>query len=199
MDSAGNLYGTATQGGAHFEGIAFKIDSAGRETILHSFGASATDGLDPAGGLIMDSAGNLYGTTPQGGANVSGTVFKIDSTEKESILYSFASSPTDGRWPSLYMGLIMDSAGSLYGMTSAGGENHLNSYGDGTAFKMGLDGTVTILHSFGATANDGLVPIGSLTVDSAGNLYGTTMNGGANFGKMINGKVSGGGTVFVID
>jgi uncharacterized repeat protein (TIGR03803 family) len=199
MDSAGNLYGTTAQGGAYFEGTAFKISAAGSEKILHSFGPSVTDALVPAAGLIMDSAGDLYGTTEQGGANVSGTVFKIDAAGTETILYSFAASVTDGRGPGPYMGLIMDSTGSLYGTTASGGANHNDLFGDGTVFTLGVAGTETILHSFGANATDGLAPFAGLIVDSAGNLYGTTVNGGANFGRTMNGEVNGGGTVFVID
>lgn len=200
MDSAGNLYGTTTQGGAYFEGTVFKISAAGTETILHSFGASPTDGLVPTAGLIMDSIGNLFGATSQGGANVSGTVFKIDTAGTETILYSFAGSVNDGRLPGPYMGLIMDSAGNLYGTTANGGANFKdNALGDGTVFKLSLTGTETTLYSFGANATDGLVPSAGLTVDSVGNLYGTTMNGGANFGTIMNGYLNGGGTVFVID
>jgi len=199
MDSAGNLYGTTTQGGAYFEGTVFKISAAGTETILHSFGASPTDGRVPTAGLIMDSAGNLYGATTYGGANTSGTVFKIDNAGTETILYSFAASATDGRLPGPYSALIMDNVGSLYGTTANGGVNHMSPLGDGTAFKISAAGTETILYSFGSSASDGLAPYAGLTVDSVGNLYGTTMNGGANFGTSINGFLNGGGTVFVID
>lgn len=200
MDSAGNLYGTTTQGGANFEGAVFRLSAAGMETILHSFWATAADGLVPTGGLIVDSAGNLYGTTAQGGANVSGTVFRIDAAGTETTLYSFGASATDGRGPGPYTGLIMDSSGSLYGTTGNGGANYIDNVGgDGTVFKISATGTETILHSFGASATDGLVPFAGLIVDSAGNLYGTTVNGGTNFGTTMNGEVNGGGTVFVID
>ena len=199
MDSAGNLYGTTSQGGAYFEGTVFKLSAAGAETILHSFGPKITDARAPAGGLIMDSAGNLYGTTTQGGANVSGTVFKIDTAGAETILYSFAASANDARSPSAYTKLIMDSAGSLYGTTANGGANHQNTFGDGTVFKISANGKVTILHSFGSSASDGLAPYSGLTVDSVGNLYGTTVSGGTNFGTVQNGYLNDGGTVFVID
>lgn len=199
MDSAGNLYGTTSQGGAHFEGTAFKISAAGTETILYSFGASPTDGRAPAGGLIMDSAGNLYGTTAQGGANISGTVFKLDAAGNETILYAFAPRPYDGRDPNT--GVITDSSGSLYGTTASGGANNNGdpAGGYGTVFKVSAAGTETILFSFGASATDGMVPFAGLIVDGAGNLYGTTVNGGPNFGTVVNGFVNGGGTVFVID
>jgi uncharacterized repeat protein (TIGR03803 family) len=200
IDNTGNLYGTTTQGGAYFEGTVFKISAAGAETILHSFGANATDGLVPTASLVRDSAGNLYGTTSQGGANIAGTVFKIDTAGTESILYAFNPGAADGGSPAAYTGLIIDSGGSLYGTTGNGGANFkANLQGDGTVFRLSAAGAESILHSFGASATDGLVPYAGLTVDSAGNLYGTTVNGGANFGATLNGQVNGGGTVFVID
>ncbi len=182
MDGAGNLYGTTMSGGANGRGTVFKIAS-GTETVLYSFGASATDGTQAESDLIMDSAGNLYGTTPGGGANGHGTVFKIGASGTETILYSFGANATDGQAP--FGGLIMDSAGNLYGTTEGGGA-HSNS---GTVFKISASGTETVLYSFGANAADGQYPTASLIMDSAGNLYGTTTAGGAN----------GWGTVFLIN
>jgi uncharacterized repeat protein (TIGR03803 family) len=180
MDSAENLYGTTEAGGVHGgDGTVFKIAS-GTETVLYSFGASATDGQQPEADLIMDSAGNLYGTTQSGGANGRGTVFKIASGT-EAFLYSFGATATDGQQPEA--DLIMDSAGNLYGTTAGGGAN-----GHGTIFKIGPSGTETILYSFGASATDGQAPFAGLIMDSAGNFYGTTDGGGAN----------GDGTVFKI-
>lgn len=201
MDSAGNLYGTTGQGGAYFEGTVFRLSPNGTETILHSFGPTATDALVPTPGLVLDGAGNLYGTTVQGGTNVSGTVFKLSPAGVLTILYSFFPTPTDGRLPAPYGGLVMDSSGSLYGATGNGGANYLDNIhrGDGTVFRLSPDGTETILHSFGTGTADGLSPMAGLTVDSVGNLYGTTVNGGPNFGTITNGLVNGGGTVFVID
>ena len=192
MDSARNLYGMTSVGGSGGTGTVYKIDPADTETILYSFGIGNTDGAGPYGGLIMDSAGNLYGTTTQGGANFEGTVFKITAAGTETILHSFGATATDGLVPTA--GLIMDRAGNLYGTTAQGGANVL-----GTVFKIDAAGTETILYSFAASATDGLAPFAGLTVDSAGNLYGTTVNGGANFGTTMNGEVNGGGTVFVID
>ncbi|MFZ0690378.1 MAG: choice-of-anchor tandem repeat GloVer-containing protein [Acidobacteriaceae bacterium] len=182
MDSAGNVYGTTASGGANSQGTVFKIDAAGTETILHSFAASGTDGQSPEGGLIMDGAGNLYGTTVFGGPYLFGTAFKIDPAGTETILHSFGASGTDGLNPAV--GLIMDSAGNLYGMTHGGG-----AYLGGVVFKIAPSGTETILYSFGASATDGQGPEAGPIMDSAGNLYGTTAIGGA-YGK---------GTVFVID
>jgi uncharacterized repeat protein (TIGR03803 family) len=82
-DSAGNLYGTTFEGGAPkgFYGVVYKLDKAGRETVLHSFTGGA-DGAYPEAGLIRDSAGNLYGTTEQGGTAGAGVVYKLDTAGK---------------------------------------------------------------------------------------------------------------------
>ena len=181
MDSAGNLYGTTSSGGAHLSGTVFKLTpgSGGTysESVLWSFGGTG-DGTSPYAGLVMDSAGNLYGTTYSGGAHNSGTVFKImpegGGTYTESVLWSFGGTG-DGKNPEA--GLIMDSAGNLYGTTSSGGA-HLY----GTVFKLtpGSGGpyTESVLWSFGGTG-DGTSPYAGLVMDSAGNLYGTTVGGGA--------------------
>jgi uncharacterized repeat protein (TIGR03803 family) len=153
VDSAGHVYGTTQTGGANGLGTVFKITAAGTETILHSFGASAVDGQTPRAGVIMDSAGNLYGTTSKGGANQIGTVFRIEAAGTETILYSFGARANDGMDP--LGGLIMDSAGNLYGMTSVGG-----SGGTGTVYKIDPSGTETILYSFGIGNTDGAIPYG---------------------------------------
>jgi len=185
--------GSGTVGSSNVTGIDVSC-AAGTERILYSFGASATDGVAPYASLIMDSAGNLYGTTADGGANglYDGTVFKISPTGTETILYSFGANATDGLGPGPNASLIMDSAGNFYGTTESGGASEIGggtvSAGSGMVFKISADGRETILHSFGVTADDGGVPYAGLIMDSAGNLYGTTINGGAN----------GGGTVFKI-
>jgi uncharacterized repeat protein (TIGR03803 family) len=108
-------------------GAVYKLDKSGNETLLHSFGAP-TDGVQPQGALIHDASGNLYGTTYSGGAFGYGTVFKIDSTGKETILYNF-SGGTDGLGPD--SGVVLDAAGNLYGTTLSGG-----AFGNGTIFKI---------------------------------------------------------------
>lgn len=170
MDGSGNLYGTTSAGGTSNNGTVFKISPAGTESVLYSFG-TGTDGNTPSSSLIMDDAGNLYGTTYSGGTNNNGTVFKITPTGTASILYSFGTG-TDGTNP--VASLLRDSAGNLYGTTSLGG-----AYNGGTVFKITPAGTEVVLHEFGS-GTDGSQPNGELIVDSAGNLYGTTTLGGTN-------------------
>jgi uncharacterized repeat protein (TIGR03803 family) len=127
-DSAGNLYGTSSFGGAHqYFGTVFKVNKAGKQTVLYSFTGGA-DGGQPNASLIRDAAGNLYGTTIGGGASGHGTVFKLDKTGKETVLYSFAGG-TDAASPNA--DLLRDAAGNLYGTTIAGGAS-----GGGTVFKL---------------------------------------------------------------
>jgi uncharacterized repeat protein (TIGR03803 family) len=182
-DSAGNLYGTATEGGLSNVGIAFKLNSTG-ETMLHTF-AGVPDGSAPAAGLIRDSAGNLYGTTPGGGAMGWGTVYKIDTAGTETVLYSFTGG-ADGGMP--YASLIEDSAGNLYGTTTWAGIA-AGSAGFGVVFKLDTAGTETVLYTFTGGA-DGGYPAAGLVQDSEGNLYGTTQAGGTGSG------FSGDGVVF---
>jgi uncharacterized repeat protein (TIGR03803 family) len=95
----------------------FKLDKTNKETVLHSFAGGTADGEFPYAGLVRDTSGNLYGTTYQGGASGWGTVFKVDGTDKETLLHSFAYS-TDGGYP--YAGMVRDTAGNLYGATENG-------------------------------------------------------------------------------
>lgn len=169
-DGAGNLYGTTVYGGtAGGFGTVFKLDRTGKLTLVHSF-AGTPDGENPYAGLVGDSAGNAYGTTKYGGtAGGFGTVFKIDRTGKLTLLHSFAGNP-DGVNP--MAGVVLDPAGNIYGTTFYGGTS-----GYGTVFEIDSSGKFTILHSFNA-APDGANPLGGLTRDAAGNLYGTTSDGG---------------------
>jgi uncharacterized repeat protein (TIGR03803 family) len=126
-DKAGNLYGATVFGGAFNFGTVFKIDTTGTETVLHSFSATGGDGAMPDGGLLLDGAGNLYGTTYAGGNSYFGTVFKLDTSNTETILHTF--SGTDGRSPDL--GLVRDSKGNFYGTAQYGGK-----YGGGVVFQV---------------------------------------------------------------
>ena len=179
--SDGNIYGATETGGAnscpYFEdnscGTVFKITLAGVETILYSFGASASDGFGPLGSLIQASDGNFYGTTISGGANGAGTVFKLTPAGIETVLYSFSgpkpTTPVQGPF------LIQASDGNFYGTTVSGGANNA-----GTVFMITPAGVETELYSFGASASDGSSPAGPLKQASDGNFYGTTTSGGAN-------------------
>ena len=176
MDKEGNLYGTTWAGGSGGQGTVFKLDIAGRLTVLHSF--TGLDGAMPFGGVVMDKKGNLYGTTTGGGSAGAGTVFKLDSAGTESVLHSFSGSPDDGTYPA--DGLVIDKQGSLYGTTLYGG-----SLNFGVVFKVDTLGNETILHSF-ADAPDGNYPLAGLVLDKRGNLYGTTENGGNyNYGTVF--------------
>jgi len=189
FDAAGKLYGTTAWGGTGTDclntgcGTVFKLTPVAgggwTETVLHSF--SNTDGALPFAGLIFDAAGNLYGTTQQGGSYGFGTVFELTPTAgggwTETVLFSFNGnwSGRDGGLPEA--GLIFDAAGNLYGTTGAGG-----TYAYGTAFELtptaGGGWTETVLHSFNNNGTDGESPLAGLIFDAAGNLYGTTGGGG---------------------
>src|SRR5208283_3599340 len=179
-DSKGNLYGTASGGGASGAGVVFKIDTSGNETVLYSFSGGPDGGYPYGGSLLLGPKRDLYGTTTYGGASGAGVVFKIDTSGNETVLYSFSGGP-DGGYP--LAGLIRDSAGNLYGTTQGGGAS-----GAGVVFKVDTSGNETVLYSFTGGA-DGGYPLGGVIRDSAGNLYGTTNGGGA----------SGAGVVFKVD
>jgi len=176
LDGPGNLYGTTQLGGASNFGTAFKIDTAGVETVLHSFTGDADGGI-PLAPLFWDfTSGNLYGTTTTGGAGY-GTVFQIDAAGTLTVLYTFQGA-ADGGHP--IGGLIRDNAGNLYGTTNGGGLPNScsgGSVGCGVVFKVDPSGTETVLYTFTGGA-DGGQPKAGLAMDSAGNLYGTTATGG---------------------
>jgi uncharacterized repeat protein (TIGR03803 family) len=168
-DSAGNLYGTTHNGGTADAGVVYTLDPAGQETVLYSFSGGA-DGGNPDAGVIRDSAGNLYGTTDSGGEAGEGVVYKLDPSGHETVLYSFTGL---GGAVRIEGGVIRDSAGNLYGTTWAGGP-----YNAGVIFKLDPAGNYTVLYAF-SDAWDGGYPHGGVVRDSAGNLYGTAVNGGA--------------------
>jgi uncharacterized repeat protein (TIGR03803 family) len=241
IDAAGNLYGTAEEGGQYGNGVAFELlptSSGWRHNILHSFGLHGTR---PVGGLVLDHAGNLYGTTSMGGSSYGhGLVFELTPNANgpwnEIVLYKFRGKGhegDDGAHP--FGNLIFDGQGNLYGTTLRGGPHH---NGRGVIFKLspssggtwtetilhyggrkggywyhsglifdaagnlygtaeyggGLEGGVvfrltptskgfwkeSVLHSFGGDSGDGVLPVGGLVFDEAGNLYGTTQFGGTS-------------------
>lgn len=176
MDGSGNLYGTTENGGAFGFGTVFEIDTTGIETVLHSFAGAPTDGADPKARLILDSYGNLYGTTFTGGASGYGTVFKLDPTNTETILYSFTGGG-DGGNP--FAGVTQDSNGNLYGTAEMGGSISARPYGccKGTVYVLNGN-TATSLYTFTGTT-DGGTPASDLVLNN-GVLYGTTLSGGSN-------------------
>jgi uncharacterized repeat protein (TIGR03803 family) len=236
-DAAGNLYGTTISGGVGACtdgdlsgcGVVFKVTPAGKEIVLYSFTGGA-DGAAPQRGLQLDAKGNLYGTTPSGGAYGFGTVFKVDQNGNETVIYSFTGG-ADGGNP--YSGLVRDAQGNLYGVagpvvftldekgnetvlytftggadgspngrllrdangnlygTTAGG----GTYGFGKVFKLDTSGKEHVLYSFcpqGGICTDGAVPFAGVIQDTAGNLYGTTSQGGtAGWGTVFELNTSG--------
>jgi uncharacterized repeat protein (TIGR03803 family) len=165
-DKAGNIYGTTGS-----EGTVFKIDTKGNETVLYSFDGSTS----PYQGLVRDKAGNLYGTTSSWYCSDDGTVFKVDSAGSFTLLHSFTGGPSDGACP-YYGHLTMDKSGNLYGLTWGGG-----AYGYGVLYELSKGGTFTVLHSFNNSSSDGCYPYGSVLMDKAGDLYGTTSGCGSYY------------------
>jgi uncharacterized repeat protein (TIGR03803 family) len=176
MDSNGDLFGTTSGNGTTSLGTVFELSPNGSGgynfTNLHSFSGGASDGFDPIAGLVIDSKGNLYGTSTQGGTNNDGTVFELSPSGSGgynySIIYTFNGS--DGRGP--VGGLTMDSKGNLYGTTYFGGSSN-----DGSVYQLSPNGSggfnLTTLHSF--SGSDGAFPEGALVMDSKGNLFSTTI------------------------
>jgi len=182
-DTAGNIYGTTGAGGKGKCkggcGTAFKMSRNGKVIWLHSF--NGANGMEPLAGLFRDPAGNLYGTTVEGGAHCygmgfpgCGTVFELSKSGKETLLYSFAGIP-DAYFPEAL--LVEDAAGNLYGTTYSGGTFD----NAGTVFKVDNKGNETVLYNFCSLSNcaDGNSPYTGVIRDAAGNLYGETVAGGA--------------------
>jgi uncharacterized repeat protein (TIGR03803 family) len=132
-DATGNLYGTTAYGGASSGGVVFELSPTGTETVLYSFTGGA-DGANPYGGLVLDAAGNLYGTTVGGGTPSActqptcGVVFKLGASRTETVLHTFTGA-ADGGLP--LAGLVQDKAGNLYGTTYFGGAS-----GNGVVFRL---------------------------------------------------------------
>ena len=193
-DSSGNLYGVTEGGGAYGNGTenvggtAYKLAPPAKsggswtETVIHSFG-NGTDGVSPKANLVLDAAGNLYGTTMLGGTNKGGTVFEISPQSgggwKESVIYDFLSGIFDGFKP--VAGLIFDSSGNLYGTTSRGG-GWGGGTGGGIVFELSPSSagawTQTQLCNFELSFDSASLPYSNLTFDSQGNLWGATLQGG---------------------
>lgn len=180
FDSHGNLFSTSGIGGAYGQGVIYELSpqSGGTwtQTVLHNFG-SGTDGAQPQGGLIFDHAGNLYGMTTYGGANGLGMVFELSPAAgggwTEQVLHDFAGG-ADGASP--FAGVIFGAGGNLYGVTYFGQTVFQMTPGTGGSW------TLTTLHSFSNDAKQGSGPWPTVTLDAAGNIYGTAQFGGMNNG-----------------
>ncbi len=215
MDKSGNIYGTTIEGGTYNDGTVYELSppstagGAWTETVLYSFGSGAdAGGYYPVGGITLSAAGNLYGTTSQGGDPPCrcGTVFELKPPTVAGgawgfrNMHHFAGPPSDGSNPEAP--LTIDSSGNVYGTTFSGGlyENSSTESG-GIAFKLtpaGSGWTETILWNFGG-AGDASYPMAGLTPDSSGNYYGSTLVGGSNgIGALFQLKPpSGGGTAWM--
>lgn len=185
FDSAGNLYGTTSAGGGSECsggcGTVYELSPSGSgwtEQVLYRFNGS--DGGAPASGLVLDQAGNLYGTTVIGGSGCSGkgcgTVYELSPSGSgwtEKVLYTFQGA-SDGENP--YAGVIFDQAGNLYGATFQGG-----SAGGGTVFELSPSGegwSFSTLYAFQGGQYGNAGPLDNLAIDGAGSLYGTTNDDG---------------------
>ena len=212
FDASGNLYGTTQLGGFDGCGVVYELSPTQQgeweETIIHSFNhfpVQNNDGCLPSSALLFDAAGNLYGTTQQGGGilynnevncdnNGCGSVFKLTRSEtggwRESVIHSFPEGSNDGINP--YGGLVIDKAGHLWGTTLSGTSS------EGTVFELtpAENGTWAETTLFNFTGNStGTEPYAGLTIDPAGNLYGTTFYGGAGAGTVFELAPQGNGQV----
>ena len=199
IGSDGSLYGTASSGGANGSGVVYKLTpSSGAYTVLHSFAAQNssddnTDGVSPSG-LVAGPDGNLYGTTPSGGANNSGTIYDVSTSGDFTTLYTFTAvtkvdgntSNGDGKSPNSTV--AFDTGGDLFGTAQTGGANNT-----GTVYELSAAGQFTSLYSYSSTSNqenaNGANPQSGLIAASDGNFYGTTEYGGSN-GKGVIYKIS---------
>lgn len=172
----GNLYSTAPWCGAYGYGAVFKITPAGMLTVLYSFGGKNGDGLNPRGGLTLGTDGNFYGTTAYGGTNLYGTVFKITSTGKLTVLYNF-SNGSDGGVP--FAAPVQGVDGNFYGTTcQCDGQN-----GPGTIYKITPSGKFTSLYQLDFWASS--YPYAPLVQGIDGNFYGSAAYGGSGAGVIF--------------
>ena len=190
-DASGNIYGVTSQGGTTGNGTVFRLSpgtGGWTETVLYAFKGGNTDGGAPAGKVIFDSAGNLFGVTGGNGAHSTGTVYMLTPTSSgmwtETLLYSFpASGSSLGTNPS---GIIFDSTGVLWGVTTFGGTSGVN--GSGVVFQLikNTSGVWTqrVIKKFSTAAADVQTPTGGLAFDASGDLF-MTMSRGAQGGASV--------------
>jgi uncharacterized repeat protein (TIGR03803 family) len=189
----GSFYGTTRSGGSNFTGTIFAISPSGSFTNLHTFAgtaistkghATSAEGAAPAGALAQGADGNFYGTTQYGGANGTGTIFRVSPTGVFTNLYSFSalvdgSGSAKGAVPNA---LVLANDGAFYGATQQGGQDNA-----GTFFKFTTTGGLTQIYSFngGAPGNNPVTPNSALAQGTNGNFYGTSAFGGAQGGGCI--------------
>jgi len=200
LDGQGNLYGTTAIGGPNADGgSVFKLTpkptGSWTKTVLYNFGITVAGGLYPYAGVTFDNAGNLYGTTTEGGDPACGqsfrllgcgVVYELTPTSsgfwRETILHVFEAG-SDGFQP--WDKLVFDKKGNLYGTTVLGGGSGCSNQGCGTVFQITAGKHAeTIIHSFGNVA-DGVKPYSGLITDGVGNLFGTTYSGGIGAGTVF--------------
>ncbi len=170
---SGTLYGTTSACGSSGNGTIFKVDSAGKFTVLHHFSGYPSDGSFPANGhLTMDGSGNLYGLTESGGAYGNGALYQLSPNGTITLLHSFRGSD-DGCSP--FGSVARDKSGNFYGTTA-----YCGSHGAGTIWKVNQEGQETILHQFAGGKSDGCNPYAGVSRDPKGNLYGVTDSCGTN-------------------
>jgi uncharacterized repeat protein (TIGR03803 family) len=189
VDTSGNLFGTTESGGSSNDGAVFQLSpptpgqTAWTTSVVTSFSYAAGTGVSPLSGVVLDSAGDLVGTTYAGGKHGAGAVFALhlpaqgQTQWQESLLYSFTYDAKRGAFPAT--GVISDAAGNLYGTTQGGGKHN-----NGTLFQLSPPAsgkqtwTETVLHSFATGTGNGGEPNGTVTPDASGNVFGTAYDGG---------------------
>lgn len=176
-DKSSPLFGTTEKGGLG-PGVVFKLTASGgtwTETVIHAFTASG--GASP---LTLDAAGNIYGTTSSGGKYGAGLMYMLaHGTWTQTVLKAFCALQecSDGAYP--HGRLLVDASGNIFGTTTEGGDNCSQQDGCvGVAFERTAEGTYQKLHDFGSGSSDGSHPYAGLVMDSSGNLFGTTYEGG---------------------
>ena len=203
FDASGNMYGTASDGGAieinGTSGMLWELTTSGTYIDLHDFGGtitnaggmSVTDGFAPEAGIAFDASGNIYGTTYEGGAYGGGIVWELTKSGTYIDLHDFGGTITNANGKSgrdgtgSEAGVTFDASGNMYGTASAGGPNEFDP---GIVWELTKSGAYIDLHDFGGTVTDangnlgpdGANPAAGITFDASGNMYGTAANGGPN-------------------
>ena len=193
----GALYGTTSAGGAHNQGVVYRLALPHTLSVIYNFGANSTDGTTPYGSVVFDKAGNLYTPTTAGGNTGNGTVVELSPPAAagagwtETVLHSFDIN-FDGGAPR--MGLTIDANGNLYGTTEQMANNAAT--GQGAVYEISPPAagrtkwTETVLYIFPQNGTEGASPgFSTVTIDKSGNLYGTTERGGAYSGERVGGTL----------